>query len=128
MSYIPTADEYKKSWDENAKRHDDWFNKKRIERFIHPVEIKTWREGIANGFSEEEFTKMVNDIAKDREAEQMKTYVTVEELYKKLGNLMVNGHSKDFVRIATEDFSYIATKDMLNTIKPDNEFNIVIEV
>lgn len=128
MSYIPTDEEYKKSWDENAKRHDDWFNKKRIERFIHNEEIKTWREGIAKDLSEEEFTKMINDIAKDREAEQMKQFVTVEELYKKLGNLMVNGHSKDFVRIDSEDFSYIATKDMLDKIKPDNEFNIVIEV
>ena len=128
MSYIPTDEEYKKSWDENAKRHDDWFNKKRIERFIHNEEIKTWREGIAKDLSEEEFTKMINDIAKDREAEKMKQFMTVEELYKKLGNLMVNGHSKDFVRIDSEDFSYIATKDMLDKIKPDNEFNIVIEV
>lgn len=67
-------------------------NEQSVKRFIHPEEIKTWREGIANGLSEEQFTKMVNDIAKDREQKLLSQgYATINDLYKKLGELIEQG-------------------------------------
>lgn len=121
-------EEHNKAFEEKFRLQNEWYDELRVKRFIYPEEIKTWREGIAKGLSEEQFTKMVNDIAKDREAEKMKQFMTVEELYKKLGEMIFAGHGKDFVNIKSEDIDYLADKSFVDDIKIGNDYTIEINV
>ena len=128
MAGYISNEEYKKAFEEKFRSQNEWYDELRVKRFIHPEEIKTWRDGIAKDLTEEEFTKMINDIAKDREAEKMKQFMTVEELYKKLGEMIFAGHGKDFVNIKSEDMDYLADKSFVNDIKIGEDYTIEINV
>ena len=128
MAGYISNEEYKKAFEEKFRSQNEWYDELRVKRFIHPEEIKTWREGIAKDLSDEQFNQMVNDIAKDREAEKMKQFMTVEELYKKLGEMIFAGHGKDFVNIKSEDMDYLADKSFVNDIKIGEDYTIEINV
>lgn len=128
MAGYISNEEYKKAFEEKYRSQNEWYNELRVKRFIHDEEIKEWRGTIASGLTEEQFTKMVNDIAIDREKEQMNIYLTVEELYNKLGEIIFAGHGKDFVNIKSEDMDYLADKSFVNDIKIGEDYTIEINV
>lgn len=128
MAGYISNEEYKKAFEEKFRSQNEWYNELRVKRFIHDEEIKEWRGTIASGLTEEQFTKMVNDIAIDREKEKMNIYLTVEELYKKLGEMIFDGHGKDFVNIKSEDMDYLADKSFVNDIKIGEDYTIEINV
>lgn len=71
---------------------EEWRDAQRVKKYVHDVEIKTWRGTIASGLSDEQFNKMVNDIAKDREQKFLaQGYATINDLFKKLGELIEQG-------------------------------------
>ena len=72
---------------------EEWRDAQRVKKYIHEYEKKEWRGTIASGLTEEQFNKMVNDIAKDREQKFLaQGYATVNDLYKKLGELIEQGY------------------------------------
>ena len=128
MAGYISNEEYEKAFEEKYRSQNEWYNELRVKRFIHDEEIKEWLGTIASGLTEEQFNKMVNDIAIDREKEQMNIYLTVEELYNKLGEIIFAGHGKDFVNIKSEDMDYFADKSFVNDIKIGEDYTIEINV
>lgn len=79
---------------------EEWRDAQRVKKYVHECEIKEWRGTIASGLSDEQFNKMVNDIAKDREQKFLaQGYATINDLYKKLGELIEQGHGEATVSI-----------------------------
>ena len=118
---------------ETYNNMEEWRDAQRVKKYVHDVEIKTWRGTIAAGLTDEQFNQMVNDIAKDREEKQKQIYMTVEDLYKKLGEFIAAGKGDNFIRVDTEydcsTYEYTMVKEDLNRIKEiDNHIIIYSEV
>lgn len=60
--------------------------------------------------------------------EEENFYMTVEELYNKLGEMIFAGHGKDFINIKSEDANYLADKSFVNDIKIGKDYTIEINV
>lgn len=100
MAGYISNEEYKKAFEEKFRSQNEWYDELRVKRFVHPEEIKTWREGIAKDLSDEQFNQMVNDIAKDREQKFLSQgYATIQDLYKKLGELIEQGHGEATISV-----------------------------
>lgn len=85
---------------ENYNNMEEWRNAQRVKKYVHDCEIKTWREGIAKDLSDEQFNQMINDIAKDREQKFLSQgYATIKDLYKKLGELIEQGHGEATISV-----------------------------
>ena len=93
MGEYISNEEYKKAFEEKYRSQNEWRNAQRVKKYVHECEIKEWRGTIAAALSDEQFNKMVNDIAIDREQKFLSQgYATIKDLYKKLGELIEQGH------------------------------------
>lgn len=93
-------EEYKKAFEEKYRSQNEWRDAQRVKKYVHDGEIKEWREGIAKELSDEQFNKMVNDIAIDREQKFLaQGYATIKDLYKKLGELIEQGHGEATISV-----------------------------
>ena len=93
MAGYISNEEYKKAFEEKYRSQNEWRDAQRVKKYVHECEIKEWRGTIAAGLSDEQFNKMVNDIAIDREQKFLSQgYATIKDLYKKLGELIEQGH------------------------------------
>lgn len=100
MAGYISNEEYKKAFEEKFRSQNEWRDAQRVKKYVHEQEIKTWREGIAKDLSDEQFNQMVNDIAKDREQKFLSQgYATIQDLYKKLGELIEQGHGEATISI-----------------------------
>ena len=100
MAGYTSNEEYQKAFEEKFRSQNEWRNAQRVKKYIHEYEIKEWRGTIASGLTEEQFTKMLNDIAIDREQKFLSQgYATINDLYKKLGELIDQGHGNATVTI-----------------------------
>lgn len=100
MAGYISNEEYKKAFEEKFRSQNEWRNAQRVKKYIHEQEIKEWRAGIAKELSDEQFNKMVNDIAIDREQKFLSQgYATINDLYKKLGELIEQGHGEATVSV-----------------------------
>ena len=100
MAGYTSNEEYQKAFEEKFRSQNEWRNAQRVKKYIHEYEMKEWRGTIASGLTEEQFNKMVNDIAIDREQKFLaQGYATINDLYKKLGELIDQGHGTATVTI-----------------------------
>lgn len=100
MAGYISNEEYKKAFEEKYRSQNEWRDAQRVKKYIHDYEIKEWKGTIASGLTEEQFTKMVNDIAIDREQKFLaQGYATINDLYKKLGELIEQGHGEATISV-----------------------------
>ena len=100
MAGYISNEEYKKAFEEKFRSQNEWRNAQRVKKYVHDGEIKEWRAGIAKELSDEQFNKMVNDIAIDREQKFLaQGYATIKDLYKKLGELIEQGHGEATISV-----------------------------
>lgn len=100
MAGYVSNEEYQKAFEEKFRSQNEWRDAQRVKKYVHDAEIKEWRAGIAKDLSDEQFNQMVNDIAKDREQKYFaKGYATINDLYKKLGELIEQGHGEATVSV-----------------------------